>query len=330
VPEERKLVTVLFADIVDSTSLSASHDPEVVRAILARTFDALRAVLLGYGATVEKFIGDAVMAVFGVPVAHDDDAERGVRAAFALRARVAELSANAPVRLELRVGVNTGEAVAGSGESSQFLVTGAPVNGASRLQVAAAPGEILVGTLTARLTRGAVRYDDARAITAKGIGPLEAWPARELRSPVPDERRQETLLGAPLIGRDRELRVLERAFDRARTRRRPSLVTILAPAGAGKSRLTSEFASRVAPGRMRSGRCLPYGEGISFYAFQLVVRSECGIAARDDSTVAPGSSAPWPSRSPRRARRASSRRGWRRCSASPAPRTRCPVWRRRR
>jgi class 3 adenylate cyclase len=286
VAEERKLVTVLFADIVDSTALSASHDPEVIRATLARTFEALREVLVGYGATVEKFIGDAVMAVFGVPRAQEDDAERAVRAAFALRDRIARLNAESRIPVELRVGVNSGEAVAGTGERSEFLVTGAPVNAASRLQAAAAPGEILAGALTVKLTRGAVRYADPRPLAAKGFAVLEGWPARELRSPVPEMRRSESLLSAPLIGREEELALLERAFTRARESRAASLVTILGAAGSGKSRLTNEFVSRVAVGRLRSGRCLPYGDAISMYPMQLVIRAECGISSRDDRVTA--------------------------------------------
>ena len=285
-PEERKLVTVLFADIVDSTSFSASHDPEVVRATLARTFDGVREVLVSYGATVEKFIGDAVMAVFGVPRAQEDDAERAIRAAFALRERVARLNDGSRIRLELRVGVNSGEAVAGTGDGASFLVTGVPVNTASRLQTAAQPGEILAGALTVRLTRGGVRYGDTRYVEAKGIGSLQAWPAQELRSPVPEERRSETVLQAPLIGREPELRVLEDAFARARETKRPSLVTILAAAGSGKSRLVHEFVSRVAIGRLRAGRCLPYGDAISLYPLHLIVRAECGISSRDDRSTA--------------------------------------------
>src|SRR3989449_270794 len=140
--EERKVVTVLFADLVDSTALGAAHDPELVRATLSRTFDAVREVLVAHGATVEKFIGDAVMAVFGVPRVHDDDPDRAVRAAFALRDRLARLSERSSMPLALRVGVNTGEAGAGSAESDQVLVTGAAGNAASRAQAGAPPGEI--------------------------------------------------------------------------------------------------------------------------------------------------------------------------------------------
>src|SRR5687767_1903229 len=157
-PEERKLVTVLFADIVGSTELGQSHDPEVVRGALGRAFAVAREALEAHGGTVEKFIGDAVMAVFGVPSAHDDDAERAVRAAFACRTRIDELNRSGQFAIELRIGVNSGEAVAGTWQAEHFLVTGTPVSIGARLQQAAAPREIVVGSLTRQLTRGGVRY----------------------------------------------------------------------------------------------------------------------------------------------------------------------------
>ena len=286
--EERKVVTVLFADLVDSTALGAAHDPELVRATLSRTFDAVREVLVAHGATVEKFIGDAVMAVFGVPRVHDDDPDRAVRAAFALRDRLARLSERSSMPLALRVGVNTGEAVAGSAESDQFLVTGSPVNAASRLQSAASPGEILVGSLTARLTRASVRYAEPRGVAAKGIGTLDAWSALELSSAVPQAPRGDSTLRAPLIGRERELRVLERAFARTKRSGTPTLVTIIGPAGVGKSRLASEFVDRACPGRMRAGRCLPYGDAVTLYPLQLILRAECGVEPTDDRAAVIG------------------------------------------
>jgi class 3 adenylate cyclase/tetratricopeptide (TPR) repeat protein len=286
VPEERKLVTILFADIVGSTALGLDHDPEVVRAALRRTFEALRDVLVAHGGTVEKFIGDAVMAVFGVPLAHDDDADRAVRSAFALRSRVAQLNQTERLAFELRVGVNTGEAVAGSGEGAQFLVTGAPVNASSRLQSAAVPGEILVGALTRRLTGGGVRYGERREVAAKGIGRLEAWPARQLLSEVPEAHRGFERLSASLIGRERELRMLTEALGWVREAGAPALVTVVGPAGAGKSRLTKEFIAAIGPQRVRVGRCLPYGEGITFYPVQLILNAECGIDLTDDQASA--------------------------------------------
>jgi class 3 adenylate cyclase/tetratricopeptide (TPR) repeat protein len=286
VPEERKLVTILFADIVGSTTLGLEHDPEVVRAALRRTFEALRDVLVAHGGTVEKFIGDAVMAVFGVPLVHDDDADRAVRSAFALRSRVAQLNQTARLAFELRVGVNTGEAVAGSGEAAQFLVTGAPVNASSRLQSAAAPGEILVGAMTRQLTSGGVRYGERREVAAKGIGRLEAWPALQLLSEVPEAQRGFERLSASLIGRARELRGLTEALGRVREAGGPGLVTVFGPAGAGKSRLTKEFIAAIGRRRVRVGRCLPYGEGITFYPVQLILNAECGIDRTDDFATA--------------------------------------------
>src|SRR5438132_953182 len=179
-PEERKLVTVLFADIVGSTEMGLSHDPEVVRSALGRAFESASDILHEHGGTVEKFIGDAVMAVFGVPAAHDDDPDRAVRAAFALRDRMAGADPGGGPALRVRIGVNTGEAVAGSGQSAQFLVTGPAVNAAARLQQAAAPGEVVVGDLTKRLTSGGVVYGLAREVDAKGIGKLAAWVAERV------------------------------------------------------------------------------------------------------------------------------------------------------
>ena len=276
-PEERKLVTVLFADIVGSTALGLAHDPELVRESLARTFDAAREVLVAHGGTVEKFIGDAVMAVFGVPTAHDDDADRAVRAAFALRDRVADL-AREGVPFEVRIGVNTGEAVTGTGTEGHFLVTGPVVNIGARLEQAAATGEILVGPITRRVTDRAVRYDPPREIEAKGAGRIEASSARDLVSAVPEQRRGIEGLRAPLIGRDRELRLLREAFERVGAERTPSLITVFGAAGAGKSRLTSEFIGRIDARAVRIGRCLPYGEGITFYPVSQIVRADADIA----------------------------------------------------
>ena len=274
--EERKLVTVLFADIVGSTALGLQHDAEVVREALGRTFDAAREVLESHGGTVEKFIGDAVMAVFGVPTAHDDDADRAVRAGFGLRERIAELASQG-VPFEVRIGINTGEAVAGTGEGSQFLVTGPVVNLAARLEQAAATGEILVGSLTQRITSRGVEYSTPREIDAKGVGRVEAFAARSLVSAVPEQHRGVEGLRAPIIGRDRELRMLREAFGRVGAERTPSLVTVFGAAGAGKSRLIAEFGSEIQAAQIRVGRCLPYGEGITFYPIQQILRADAGI-----------------------------------------------------
>ena len=274
--EERKLVTVLFADIVGSTRLGQELDAEVVRESLARTFDAARTVLEAHGGTVEKFIGDAVMAVFGVPTAHDDDADRAVRAAFALRDRVAGLAKDG-IPFEVRIGVNTGEAVAGTGGGAQLLVTGPVVNLGARLEQAAGTAEILVGPLTQRITSRGVRYDPPREIEAKGIGRVEAFAALSLVSATPEQHRGIEGLRAPLIGRDRELRMLREAFERVGAEGTPSLVTVFGAAGSGKSRLMSEFTAAVDAGQLRIGRCLPYGEGITFYPIQQILRADTGI-----------------------------------------------------
>ena len=284
-PNERKLVTILFADILGPTTLELGHDPEIERIALLRTFDALRDVLDRHGGTVEKFVGDAIMAVFGVPAIHDDDAERAVRSAFALHQRVDELNRGGVVQVRLRVGVNTGEVIAGPGELDQPMLTGAPVIAASRLHSAAAPGETLVGTLTHRLTDGSVRFGAARAVDAKGMGVLDCWPAEALVNDVPDAHRGFQRLSAPLIGRDRELGLLTDLLDRVRASGAPALVTVFGPAGAGKSRLASELVARAGAVRVRAGRCLPYGEGITFYPLQLILRTECGIGLTDDHAV---------------------------------------------
>jgi class 3 adenylate cyclase/tetratricopeptide (TPR) repeat protein len=280
-PEERKLVTVLFADIVGSTELGLAHDPEVVRATLSRAFDAASEVLRGHGGTVEKFIGDAVMAVFGVPAAHDDDPDRAVRAAFALRSRIEAPRVGGGPELRVRVGVNSGEAVTGTARDAQFLVTGPAVNAAARLQQSAAPGEIVVGELTRQLTAGGVRYGDAREVAAKGIGRLAAWPAEELTTAMPEQHRGLPGLRAPLIGRDRELRLLLDAHVGLAGREQAHLVTVYGPAGSGKSRLVNELLDRIGRERARSGRCLPYGEGITYYAVQLILRADAGIDLAD-------------------------------------------------
>jgi class 3 adenylate cyclase/tetratricopeptide (TPR) repeat protein len=284
-PKERKLVTILFADIVGPTAPAQDHDPEIVRLALLRTFDALREVLAGYGGTVEKFVGDAIMAAFGFPAAHEDDAERAVRSAVALHQKVAELNRDGGLQVQLRVGVNTGDVVAGSGEAEQPMLTGAPVIAAFRLQTVAAPGETLVGALTRRLTEGSVRYGAARGVEAKGLGVLECWPAEALVHDVPDAHRGTAHLTAPLVGRDRELALLEGLLERVGASGAPALVTIFGPAGAGKSRLASELMTRAEGVRVRAGRCLPYGEGITFYPLQLILRAECGIELTDDRSV---------------------------------------------
>ena len=285
-PEERKLVTILFADIVGSTPLAQEHDAEVIKASLDRAFAAIEPILVGHGASVEKFIGDAVMAVFGVPAAHDDDADRAVRAAFAIREAVRSLVS--PLPLRLRVGVNTGEVVTGVGASGQRLVTGSATNLAQRLQAAAEPGEILVGESTERMTRGGVEYEGARLIEAKGIGQARAFAVRALRGELPEQHRGLEGWHAPLIGRDDELRILLETHRRLASEERAHLATVFGPAGAGKSRLASEFVDLVGESSVRRGRCLPYGEGITFFAAQQIVREDArvGLEMTRDEAIA--------------------------------------------
>jgi class 3 adenylate cyclase/tetratricopeptide (TPR) repeat protein len=282
--EERKLVTVLFADIVGSTAMGASNDPEVVRRTLSRTFAEVRRVLETHGGTVEKFIGDAVMAVFGIPQTHDDDADRAVRAAFGLRDRVAAMNADGRLALELRIGVNSGQVV--TGDAGETLVTGDAVNAGARLQSAAAPNEILVGALTHELTERAVRYGPRREIDAKGLGRLSVWPATEPVSALPAQHRGIAGLRAPLIGRDDELRLLVDSHRKLASEQRAALVTVYGTAGVGKSRLVAEFVETIGPDRVRRGRCLPYGEGITYWPVVEILQADAGITALDSHAEA--------------------------------------------
>jgi class 3 adenylate cyclase len=282
--EERKLVTVLFADIVGSTAMTGEHDAELVRGTLDRAFDRVSPVVAAHGGTVEKFIGDAVMAVFGVPAAHDDDAQRAVRAAFQIREIVRGATGRIP--LDVRIGVNTGEAVARTDASDQRLVTGVAVNLAQRLQAAAEPGEIVVGEVTEQLTRSSIRYGAPRRVQAKGIGEIAAYTAELLLDALPEQHRGIEGLRAPLIGRDEEMTLLLDSLGRARTETRPHLVTVFGAAGAGKSRLTEEFMARVADATVRHGRCLPYGEAIALWAIRQILRADAGIDPNDDLATA--------------------------------------------
>jgi class 3 adenylate cyclase/tetratricopeptide (TPR) repeat protein len=253
-PDVRKTVTILFCDLCGFTALGDQLDPEALRATMRGYHAELRTVLERHGATVEKFIGDAVMAVFGVPRAHEDDALRAVRAAAEIRDAVAGLG------LEVRIGVNTGEVVVGEGEP---LATGDAVNVAARLEQGAPPGQILLGLETQRLTRDAVETERVE-VTAKGKpAPLAAFRLAAL-DPAADAFVRR--LDAPLVGRSRELGVLERTFERAATDRACHLLTLLAPAGVGKSRLVEELIGLVGlRATVVRGRCLHYGEGITYW-----------------------------------------------------------------
>src|SRR5690348_4814464 len=249
----RKTVTVLFCDVAGSTELGERLDPEALRAVMTRWFDAMRIPVERAGGTVEKFVGDAVMAVFGVPAAHEDDAFRAVQAAVEMR------DAAVPIGLGIRIGVNTGEVVTGDGATT--LVTGDAVNTAKRLEEAAAPGEILIGAPTRRLVANATVLEPAGAVSAKGKRePVEAW---RVVSTIPGATPYARRLDVPLVGRAGELALLESEVDAAVRDRACRLVTVCAPAGVGKSRLAQELLARV-DADVLSARCVPYGDGITF------------------------------------------------------------------
>ena len=281
---ERKIVTVLFADLAGFTSRAETMDPEDVAALLDPYHARLKSELERFGGTVEKFIGDAVMAIFGAPVAHEDDPERAVRAALAIR----EWSREEGV--ELRVGVNTGEALVTLGASpaaGETMAAGDVVNTAARLQAAAPVGAILVGEQTFRATERAIEFADTERVQAKGKAePLPAWQALTARA----KPRVEQVQGAKLVGRRRELELLSGALDRARQERSPQLVTVIGVPGIGKSRLVLELYGRIESESeltsWRHGRCLPYGEGITFWALGEMVKSQAGILEGDSESEA--------------------------------------------
>jgi predicted ATPase/class 3 adenylate cyclase len=282
----RKVVSVLFADVIGSTVLGEQLDPETMRTIMGRYFAMMKAVIERHGGTVEKFIGDAVMAVFGIPTLHEDDALRAVRAAAEIATELAtlnvELSASRGVTIQFRTGVNTGEVVAGDPATSQTLVTGDTVNTAARLEQAAAPGEILLGAITWNLVRDAVEVEQVEPIAAKGKAlPISAY---RLLSVRPGEAGRRRRLERPLVGRERELAGLEEAFRRAVDDRAAGLLTLLGTAGVGKSRLVAEFIAGLAgEATILRGHCLSYGEGITYWPIAEIVRSAAGINETDSS-----------------------------------------------
>jgi len=270
---ERKLATVLFVDLVESTALVSASDPEVVRRRVTQYFARASECIQAFGGTVEKFAGDAVMAAFGVPVAHEDDAERAVRAAFSVLESVHELG------LEARVGVESGEVVVEDADST--FATGEAVNLAARLQQAAQPSEIRLGPGARRLAAGAVEVDDAGAVEVRGRAePVWTW--RALR--VVDMRRRRP--SAPFVGRDAELQLLHNTLARAVRDRRAHLVTLFGEPGVGKSRLISEFGEGVERATILSGRALPYGEGVTYWPLASMIKASAGIKDDDPANEA--------------------------------------------
>ena len=286
--EERKVVTVLFCDLAGSTSMGERLDAESVRGVLGRYFSAMESVLRRHGGTVEKFIGDAIMAVFGIPELHEDDALRAVRAAVEMRTELSalneELETRWGVRLAVRTGINTGEVVAGDSVGRHAFVTGDEVNVAARLEQAAPPGEIYIDADTHRLVRDAVDAKPVAPLSLKGKSePIRAFTLIGVSPDAPGVARR---LNSPLVGREAELALLREAVDAVRRERRTALASIVGPAGAGKSRLLAELADGLAPDeRVLTGRCLSYGEGITFWPVAEVLRSAAGING-DDSTDA--------------------------------------------
>jgi class 3 adenylate cyclase/tetratricopeptide (TPR) repeat protein len=286
--EERKVVSVLFVDLVGFTARSDRADPEDVRSTLRVYHDLLKREIERFGGTVEKFIGDAVMAVFGAPVAHEDDAERAVRACIRITDAIAELNEERPgLDLSVRAAVNTGEAVVTLGarpEHGEGFVTGDVVNVASRLQGVAPAGGVVVGELTYRATRMAIEYEELEPVGVKGKDErVPIWRALAARSRFGVDVEQGTR--TPLIGREPELSLLKDLYRRAMREQNPQLVTLSGEPGVGKSRLTWEFQRFIddEPDLVfwRQGRCLPYGEGITFWALSEIVKSHAGILEND-------------------------------------------------
>src|SRR2546430_1644659 len=288
--EERKVITVLFADLVGFTSRAEKLDPEDVRALLSPYYARLRHELERHGGTVEKFIGDAVVALFGAPVAHEDDPERAVRAAIAIREAIVELNeADPTLELEVRIAVNTGEALVALGarpDLGEGMASGDVVNTAARLQTAAPVDGILVGEATYRATTNVIEYRDAAPVEAKGkANPVPAWEAVARRAGFgfDVEQRPRT----QLVGRERELDVLTAALDRVRQDLSPQLVTLVGVPGIGKSRLIAELFQIVDRDLelilWRQGRSLPYGEGLSYWAVAEIVKSQVGILETDST-----------------------------------------------
>ena len=288
---ERRVCSVLFCDLVGFTPLSEARDPEAVRELLSEYFDRARTVVGRYGGVVEKFIGDAVMAVWGTPVAAEGDAERAVRAGLDLVAGVADLGAEAGVAgLAARCGVVTGEVAVNLGAVGEGMVAGDAVNTAARVQAAAGPGTVLVDEATQRLAGAGVGFAEAGEHALKGKAePLELWRAVRVLAGVGGSQRVDGL-EAPLTGRDAELRTVRDLFHAAAGRRVPRLVLVSGPAGVGKSRLGWEFR-KYTDGLAETiwwhqGRCLSYGEGVAFWALAEMVRQRLGIAEEDPAEEA--------------------------------------------
>jgi class 3 adenylate cyclase/tetratricopeptide (TPR) repeat protein len=289
--QERRVVTVLFADLSGSTALGERLDPEDVRDVQAELFELVNREVERFGGTTEKFVGDAVLAVFGIPQAHDDDPERAVRAALAVQARFDSFAGRVRDRhaadVGLRVGINTGEVVAGREAAARgdLMVSGDAVNVAARLQQHADPGSVLVGARTQFATSRSIEYERAPDLTVKGKAePVSAWIAvAAIEEPG---ARGVAGLSAPLIGRDEELDLLGAVARRVERDRVPQLVTLFGQAGVGKSRLLRELVERLPHMLLLGGRCLPYGVGITYRPLAEAAKAHAGILENDSSDTA--------------------------------------------
>ena len=288
--QERRIVTVLFADLAGSTALGEKLDPEDVRRVQAELFELLNTEVVRFGGTTEKFVGDAVLAVFGIPVAHEDDPERAVRAALAAHESFApfadRIEGRYGISVGLHTGINTGEVVSGreTAARGELMVSGDAVNVAARIQQHARSGEILVGERTHAATSRSVVYGSRRELDARGkSAPVPAWEVRAVEA-EPAARPAE--YSAPLVGREEELILLEAVAARSQRERVAQLITLFGPAGVGKSRLVHELLARFPRARVLQGRCLPYGEGITYWPLAEAAKGDAQILDNDPVEVA--------------------------------------------
>ncbi len=291
-PEERRKATVLFADLSGYTAVAERMDPEAVKSFVDRAMRRLAQEVVRYGGTIDKYIGDNVMAVFGAPVAHEDDPERAVRAGLAMQSAMDEINKELglaeDVSFSLRVGINSGDVLAGQ-VGDGYTVIGDAVNVAARLQAAARPGSVTVGEITHRLTQGAVEYEALDPLRLKGKSePVPAWEA--VRLLVSGAGTRGARVAAPLIGREDESALLLSLFDRVVREGRPHLVTVIGQAGVGKTRLLRELAIRIGEreekAAFRVGRCPAYGAGLAYWALGEIIRGQFEIVDTDDSGLA--------------------------------------------
>jgi class 3 adenylate cyclase/tetratricopeptide (TPR) repeat protein len=293
-PEERRSATVLFADLSGYTAVSERLDPELIKSLTERALRRLGEEVERHGGTIDKFIGDNVMGVFGAPITHEDDPERAVRAGMAMQGAMEEINeriaSGVEANFELRVGINSGEVLAGR-VGDGYTVIGDPVNVAARLQGAARPGTVIVGELTHRLTRSAIEYVELGPLELKGKSePVAAWEA--VRAVVRGRAPRAARAATPLVGRDDESELLFGLYERVVREARPHLVTVVGPAGMGKSRLLAELTRRLggieSPPAVRLGSCPAYGTGLAYWALGEVVRGTFEIADTDDAGAAWG------------------------------------------